>query len=92
MKQPYIKFKAMRRSSILMALQILAKLPSKPTPSQKIRAINDFIFYDMGFRFPPHSVYAKDIDLYTFLPSVIDFPEKGYAWESLSYICVWHKG
>lgn len=56
----------------LMALQIAARFPSKPTPQQKIREINRFIFQEMGYRFPPHSVYAKDIDLYTYLPSVID--------------------
>jgi len=56
----------------LMALQILAKLPSSPTPEQLIRGINRFIFEEMGFRFPPHSKYAESIDLYTFLPSVLD--------------------
>lgn len=56
----------------LMALQILAKLPAKATSADKIRIINHLIFHEMGFRFPPHSQYAKDIDLYTFLPSVLD--------------------
>lgn len=56
----------------LMALQILARLPEDATPQQKIRAINDYIFSEMHFRFPPHSLHAKDIDLYTFLPSVLD--------------------
>jgi tetratricopeptide (TPR) repeat protein len=56
----------------LMALQIMAKLPENATPEQKIRTINAFIFEEMGFRFPPHSKHVKDIDFYTFLPSVID--------------------
>lgn len=56
----------------LMALQILARAPIDAPPKAKIRAMNDFIFFEMGFRFPPHSLYAKDIDLYTFLPSVLD--------------------
>ena len=56
----------------LMALQILARLPTHVTDVEKIRAINQFVFHEMQFRFPPHSIYAKDIDLYTFLPSVID--------------------
>lgn len=56
----------------LMALQIRARLPQKATPEQKIRIINDFIFYELGFRFPPHSLYAKEIDRYTYLSSVID--------------------
>lgn len=56
----------------LMALQILTQVSMNAPPNQKIRAINRFIFQEMGYRFPPHSVYAKDIDLYTYLPSVID--------------------
>ncbi|MBA3603638.1 MAG: hypothetical protein H0W50_08355 [Parachlamydiaceae bacterium] len=56
----------------LMALQICARLPNGATPEQMIRTMNDFIFYELGFRFPPHSLYAKEIDRYTFLSSVID--------------------
>ncbi|MFZ0566089.1 MAG: transglutaminase family protein [Chlamydiales bacterium] len=56
----------------LMALQIVARLPEKATMKEKINAINAFIFDEMHFRFPPQSVYAQDIDLYTFLPSVMD--------------------
>lgn len=56
----------------LMALQIRARLPKEASPLHKLHAMNDFIFYEMQFRFPPHSIYAKDIDLYTFLPSVLD--------------------
>ncbi|WP_284452695.1 transglutaminase family protein [Parachlamydia acanthamoebae] len=72
----------------LMALQILAKLPPNATPLQKISAINAFIFFDMGFRFPPHSSYAKDIDLYTFLPSVLDSRRGVCLGVSLLYICL----
>lgn len=56
----------------LMAFQILAHLPPHPTAEDKVREINRFIFQEMRFRFPPHSLHAKDIDLYTFLPSVLD--------------------
>lgn len=56
----------------LMALQILARLTPDSRPQEKIRAINDYIFSEQKFRFPAHSLYAKDIDLFTFLPSVID--------------------
>lgn len=56
----------------LMALQILARLQKGATHLEKVHAINDFIFHEMGYRFPPHSLWAKDIDVYTFLPSVID--------------------
>lgn len=56
----------------LIALQILARLPKEASARQKIETINHFIFHEMGYRFPPQSVYAKEIDLYTFLPSVLD--------------------
>ncbi len=56
----------------LMALQITARLPPNASNEDKIREINRFIFQEMQFRFPPHSLYANDIDLYTFLPSVLD--------------------
>lgn len=56
----------------MMALQILAELPPNATPREKITAANQLIFEKMHFRFPPHSIYAKEIDLYTFLPSVMD--------------------
>lgn len=56
----------------LMSLQISARLPQNASNEDKIREINRFIFQEMQFRFPPHSLYANDIDLYTFLPSVLD--------------------
>lgn len=56
----------------LMALQIAARLSTEASNEEKIREINQFIFQEMQFRFPPHSLYANDIDLYTFLPSVLD--------------------
>lgn len=56
----------------LMALQILAHLPKGATQLEKIQETNQFIFEHMHFRFPPHSLYAEQIDLYTFLPSVMD--------------------
>lgn len=72
----------------LMALQIRAKLPSEVSNIDKIRAINNFIFYDMGFRFPPHSIYAKEIDLYTFLPSVMDSRRGVCLGVSILYLCL----
>ncbi len=56
----------------LIALQIEGRLKPNARPIDKIHAINAFIFEEMRFRFPPQSIYAKDIDLYTFLPSVMD--------------------
>ena len=67
-----LKIRSYEASLDLMALQILARLEENPTDKEKIRAISDYIFHQMRFRFPPHSLHAKDIDLYTFLPSVLD--------------------
>ena len=72
----------------LMALQIRSKLPEGATPQAKIRVINDFIFGEMGFRFPPHSCHAKDIDIYTFLPSVLDSRRGVCLGVSILYICL----
>jgi regulator of sirC expression with transglutaminase-like and TPR domain len=72
----------------LIALQILARLPQNSTPEDYIREINRFIFQEMKFRFPPHSLYAKDIDLYTFLPSVMDSREGVCLGVSILYLCL----
>ena len=72
----------------LMALQILARLHPDATPEQKIRAVNDYIFSEMRFRFPPHSLYAKEIDVYTFLPSVLDRRRGVCLGVSILYLCL----
>ncbi len=56
----------------LMALQILARLKAGAADEEKVRAINDFIFHEMRYRFPPHSIWSDDVDVYTFLPAVMD--------------------
>jgi tetratricopeptide (TPR) repeat protein len=72
----------------LMALQILAKLKKNASDKDKINAINEFIFHEMHFRFPPHSLWAKDIDVYTFLPSVIDNRQGVCLGVSILYLCI----
>lgn len=72
----------------LMALQILTRIGLEAPTQEKIQAINYFIFVEMGFRFPPHSVYAKDIDVYTFLPSVLDSRRGVCLGVSILYICL----
>jgi regulator of sirC expression with transglutaminase-like and TPR domain len=67
-----MKIRSYEASLDLMALQILARLNPESSHLEKLRAINDYIFSEMRFRFPPHSLYAKEIDVYTFLPSVLD--------------------
>ena len=72
----------------LMALQIRARLSSNPNADEKIREISRFIFQEMQFRFPPHSLHAKDIDLYTFLPSVLDNRQGVCLGVSILYLCL----
>lgn len=72
----------------LMALQIMARLSDSPTPEEKIQVINTFIFEEMGFRFPPRSLYAKDIDLYSYLPSVLDSRRGVCLGVSILYLCI----
>ncbi|MEX0961302.1 MAG: transglutaminase family protein [Simkaniaceae bacterium] len=72
----------------LMALQILAHLNQEATPLEKVRAISHFIFFEQGFRFPPHSLYAEEIDLYTFLPSVLDSRQGVCLGVSILYLAL----
>ncbi len=72
----------------LMALQILARLPLSAPPEQTIAAINTFIFEEMGFRFPPHSLYKKEIDQYSFLPSVLDSHRGVCLGVAILYLCL----
>lgn len=72
----------------LMALQILARLSKTPSDEEKLKEMNRLIFHEMQFRFPPHSIYAKDVDLYTFLPSVIDNRRGVCLGVSILYLCL----
>ncbi|KAG6559389.1 Transglutaminase-like superfamily [Candidatus Rhabdochlamydia oedothoracis] len=72
----------------LMALQVLTRLSPDSSDLEKIRALNDFIFQQMQFRFPPHSLHAQDIDLYTFLPSVLDNRQGVCLGVSILYLCL----
>lgn len=84
----FIKCQSYESLIDLMALQILIRLRPDATPDEKIRVINAFIFEEMGFRFPPHSDYANDIDLYTFLPSVLDSHRGVCLGVSILYIAL----
>lgn len=64
--------KSYEASLDLFALSILARLDRNPSDRDIIEKISYFIFYEMLFRFPPHSLWIKDVDQYTFLPSILD--------------------
>lgn len=72
----------------LIALQISSRLGKEASSEEKIRAINRFIFQEMQFRFPPHSLYADDVDLYTFLPSVLDSRQGVCLGVSILYLAL----
>ncbi len=72
----------------LMALQIQVRIPPNATDEEKVRQINRFVFQEMQFRFPPHSIHAKEIDLYTFLPSVIDSRQGVCLGVSILYLAL----
>ena len=82
------KIKSYEAAIDLMALQILTRVSLNDSPKMKIRAINHFIFEEMGFRFPPQSSSVKDIDLYTFLPSVLDSRRGVCLGVSILYVCL----
>ncbi len=83
-----LKIRSYEANIDLMALQISARLKENATPIEKIRAMNDYIFSELRFRFPPHSLYAKDIDVYTFLPSVLDSRRGVCLGVSILYLCL----
>ena len=72
----------------LMALQILARLPKNASDLEKIYAINTYIFEEIGFRFPPHSLLSAAVDSYSFLPSVIDSRKGVCLGVSILYLCI----
>lgn len=82
------KIQSYEASLDLMALQILARLSEKASAVEKIKAMNNYVFSEMRFRFPPHSLYAKDIDVYTFLPSVLDSRRGVCLGVSILYLCL----
>ncbi|MES2122591.1 MAG: transglutaminase family protein, partial [Chlamydiota bacterium] len=84
-KQEILQYEA---SIDMMALQIAARLGNQATNEDKIREINRFIFQEMQFRFPPPSLSVTDIDLYTFLPSVIDSRQGVCLGVSILYLAL----
>lgn len=82
------KIRSYEASIDLMALQIQARFPKEAKPLEKIRVISDYIFSEMRFRFPPQSLHAKDIDVYTFLPSVLDSRRGVCLGVSILYLCL----
>jgi regulator of sirC expression with transglutaminase-like and TPR domain len=71
-----------------MALQILARLPENASSEEMIRVMNEMLFNEMRFRFPPQSLGIKEVDLYTVLPSVLDSRRGVCLGVSIIYLCL----
>lgn len=71
-----------------MAMQVLPYANFDASPEKKIHEINRFIFEILEFRFPPHSLWAENIDTYTFLPSVLDSRRGVCLGVSILYLCI----
>lgn len=72
----------------LMTLQVLARIGIEAPSEDKVRALNQLIFYDLGFRFPPHSSYCNQIDRFTFLPQVLESRRGVCLGVSTLYLCL----
>ncbi len=83
-----LKIRSYEANLDLMALQILARLGEGATGLEKVRAINDYIFSEMRFRSPPHSLHAKEIDVYTFCRRY-SIAGGASAWACRFCICPW---
>jgi regulator of sirC expression with transglutaminase-like and TPR domain len=73
-EEPDGKEKILSYEAVLdfMALCVKARLSKEASNEEKVHAMNHFIFYELGYRFPAHSEHEEKIDTYTLLPSVLD--------------------
>lgn len=71
-----------------MALQVRARLPESPGPQETLQAINRLVFRELNYRFPPQSLYSKQIDRYTFLPEVLNSRKGVCLGVSTLYLCL----
>lgn len=83
---------AMSRSELAsldwMAWTIEQRLSKAPTKQELIEAISHFIFFDLGVRFPPQSLYGENIDSYTFLSAVLSQRQGVCLGVSVLYLCL----
>lgn len=71
-----------------MAWTIEERLPKKWGIAEAVDAINTFIFFDLGIRFPPQSLYSENIDTYTFLSAVLGQRQGVCLGVSALYLCL----
>lgn len=71
-----------------MALEILGHLKKDASDEEKIEMMNHYIFFEKGFRFPPHSMWTNSSEKFTFLSSVIDSNHGVCLGVSTLYLCL----
>jgi regulator of sirC expression with transglutaminase-like and TPR domain len=54
-----------------LAMQALEKAGANASISQKVEAINELLFFDLGYRYAPMSDYQENIDQYSLLTPVL---------------------
>lgn len=72
----------------LMALQLLAKLPSNASCAHKIASLNTLLFDKLGYRFPPKTRFENKINEYTFLHNVMDTQRGICLGVTILYLCL----
>jgi len=74
-----LKIRSYEASLDLMALQILARLKPNATPLEKIRAMNDYIFAEMRFRFPPPTLFMPKTSMSTPFFQPLSIVDEGFV-------------
>lgn len=72
----------------IMTLHIQARLKDGAGHLEMIDAMTNFIFDEMGFRFPPHNSSTAEIDKFTSLPSVVDARKGVCLGVSILYLAI----
>ncbi len=80
--------KELRRFEAMLDLMALVVKARSKEQKGQIRALNSLIFYEQGFRFPPHSTYSQQIDRFTFLPHVLESRRGVCLGVSTLYLCL----
>ena len=71
-----------------MALQVLARMPRDYTHYDLIKAINQMIFFEMGYRFPAVSALKKEAGEFSTLTNVLDSQRGVCLGVSVLYLCL----
>ena len=72
----------------ILALQVLARLKENPTTFEKIEAINELLFFELGIRFPPESEGGEKTKSFSDVSTIL-FSRRGICLgASVTYLCL----